>query len=124
MAIDYSQFEISKGRPRALDKADRKKRKESFDAAESARVKVRSGGRCEVIGIRGGRCPHRASEVHHLLGGSGRRAVGESAKAENKLHVCAGFDGSCHKLITGNVLVGIWTDVHDRAATIRFQRYR
>ena len=66
-----------------------RKRRIAWDRAESARVKARSDGRCECVVIFEGRCPRRATEVHHLLGGHGRRGRGASALAENKLHLCA-----------------------------------
>ena len=119
---------IPKPRPRALEKQDRAKRKQSVEDRENARVKARSKGQCEVreqFTSRGfaeptisstRRCVRRASETHHLLGGSGRRGVGESAKAENKLHVCSG-PNSCHDWITRRVLQVHWLDVNDRAGS-------
>lgn len=71
------------------------------DAAESRIVKARSGGRCEVT-IDGARCPRRAAQVHHQIGGWKRRGRGASALAEHKTHACA----ACHRLITGDVGIG------------------
>lgn len=98
-----------KGRPAKLDKADRLKARVSIDDRESATVKARSGGRCEVgehfysgyrwLGAR--RCLRRANHVHHLLGGIGVRGRGESAKAIRKQHVCS----DCHSDIGNHVLV-------------------
>lgn len=129
MAIDYSGFAIPKPRPRALDKQDRTTAKRTRDERESEKVKRRSQGQCEVrmvftnvvtgaLVMR--RCVRRASEVHHILGGRGRRGVGESALAKNKLHQC----GICHDLITRHILQGHWTDVNDRAGTITFVRLK
>ncbi len=129
MAIDYSIFAIPKSRPRALEKADRVKRKKSVDDAETAKVKARSGGQCEMreavlnakaFALVGKRCVRRASETHHLLGGTGRRGVKESALAKNKLHLC----GICHDLVTRHILQGSWRDVNDRAGTISFVRLK
>lgn len=100
---------VPKPRPAALDREDRKRDRKTLDAAESAEVKQRSGGRCEVIVNRydgnrlwrgAYRCLRRASEVHHMLGGWGVRARGRSALKEYKQHTCS----ACHKMITGHVL--------------------
>jgi len=114
-----------KPKPRALEKQARLRQKQSVEDTQNARVKARSKGQCEVreqFTSRGfaeptisstRRCVRRASEVHHMLGGSGRRGVGVSAKAENKLHLC----GPCHDLITRHILQVHWTQVEDRAGT-------
>jgi len=80
--------------------ADAQKRDwQAIDKAESAKVKARSRGRCEVTqGFV--RCPRRATEVHHHIGGWKRRGRGESALAEHKSHVCERH----HREITGHVL--------------------
>lgn len=117
---------IPKPRPRALDKQDRVKAKQSVDEKESAKARARSGGRCEVrVDSRAildvpvlTRCSRRASETHHLISGSGRRGIGESALAKNKLRVC----GICHDLITRHILQPHWTDVQDRAGSVTFIR--
>jgi hypothetical protein len=107
MAMDTSRLAFPKGRPRALDKAVRRKALEAFDTRESAKVKARSGGLCEVqeerikARLEGWlRCGRHAMHVHHLLGGIGVRGVGESALASNKVHVCA----VCHRLIHNHIL--------------------
>ena len=111
-----------KPRPGALLKKDRVKAKQSVEDRENAKVKARSQGQCEVVQefvyVGGRRCLRRASEIHHLLGGSGRRGVKESALAENKIHVC----GVCHDLITRHILQPHWTHVEDRAGTVTFVR--
>jgi len=81
------------------------------DAQESDKVRVRSGGRCEMpIHVKDlkppirehvrhevllacldntvARCTERATEVHHLIGGIGRRGRGDSALAKHKVHLC------------------------------------
>ena len=100
-----------KPRPRALEKDDRRKAIEARDRRESAKVKVRSGGQCEV---RTGavRCTHRAAHIHHLLGGFGVRGLGDSALPKNKAHVCV----DCHKAIHAHVLVPL--------GGVRFQRIK
>ena len=103
MVMDTSDLAFPKGRPRALDKAVRRKALEAFDTRESAKVKVRSGGLCEVQEESRKawvRCGRHAMHVHHLLGGLGVRGVGESALSSNKVHVCA----VCHRLIHNHIL--------------------
>lgn len=116
---------ITKPRPAALLKKDRAKRKESIEERENRKVKARSKGQCEVRerysdSIVPYRCMRAAREIHHFLGGMGRRGIKESALAENKLHVCS-ID---HKLITKHVLQPHWTDVNDRAGTVTFVRIK
>lgn len=105
MAIDTSELPYAKGRPRKLEKADRLKARVSIDDRESAKVKARSGGRCEIWTEVNRkvewRCKRRAIHVHHMLGGSGVRGRGESARAERKQHVCT----DCHSDIGNHVLV-------------------
>lgn len=103
MAMDTSRLLLPKPRPKALEKADRRKALEAFDTRESAKVKLRSGGLCEVQEESRKswvRCGRHAMHVHHLLGGIGVRGVGESALASQKVHVCA----VCHRLIHNHIL--------------------
>ena len=95
-----SGLQFPKGRPAILDKDDRRRAIVSTDRDENDRVKVRSGGRCEIEGPRLPRCRKRGAHVHHLMGGWGVRGRGESALAENKVHACA----HCHRLIHGHAL--------------------
>ena len=126
-----TSLKYAKPRPRALDKRDRVAALKKLDAAESKKVQVRSGGRCEiheiiqrnitVIGKREtfdllARCERAALHVHHMLPGAGRRGRGESAKGERKQHVCT----RCHSDIGAGILKRIggderlWTDVYER----------
>ena len=91
---------IPKPRPKWLDGEDAKKKRVRLDTQENLKVRLRSGGRCEVFVIGKGLCKKRATEIHHLLGGWRRRGRGDSALARHKQHVC----GTCHRLITGHVL--------------------
>ena len=103
MAMDTSELPFPKGRPRALDKAVRRKALEAFDTRESAKVKLRSGGLCEVqeeFRDHWTRCGRHATDVHHLMGGIGVRGVGDSALAVNKVRVCR----VCHRLIHNHIL--------------------
>ena len=97
-----------KPRPSALARADRRKARAAIDKSESAKVKSRSGGRCEVrelvrVGLSTGifRCDRKALHVHHRLGGIGVRGRGKSALSEWKLAVCR----ICHSEIHSHILV-------------------
>lgn len=114
MSVDYSLSALRKPRPKALDVADKRSARESRDERESAKVRVRSGGQCEVVmssgKLAGPRCPRRALHVHHILGGIGVRGRGLSALASHKMHTCT----RCHDEIHRHVLViegsaGHWT---------------
>ena len=106
------------------------------DLAESAKVRVRSEGRCEVVERREElqrllpgdyeieiieeRCPLRAAHVMHLIGGNGKRGVGISALAQHKLHGCAGHHREIDGGIGGKKLrrlggpIPFWTDCYER----------
>lgn len=86
----------------AAAKAKRARRRKLLtdDAAESDKVRLRSGERCEMR-VTGVRCLRRASQVHHLLNGIGMRARGSSKLAENKLYLCM----ECHQAIHAHRLV-------------------
>lgn len=101
-----------KPRPRALEKADRRKALEARDKRESDKVKIRSGGGCEVVVVNGTRCHSRAAHVHHLISGIGVRGVGTSALARHKVHCCV----ACHTAIHAHVLLPL--------GGVRFQRVR
>lgn len=97
-----------KPRPRKLEKADRLKQRVSVDDKESAKVKARSAGQCEVcwFGATGQveyRCTRRAVHIHHQISGIGVRGRGESALAENKVHAC----DKCHSDMHAHVLVPV-----------------
>ena len=94
-----ASLQFPKPRPAKLDKADRKSARDAKDKAENAKVKARSGGRCEVVDH--GRCRRRAVHIHHVLGGFGVRGRGASAIAQNKLHLCV----ECHSDIHAHVLI-------------------
>ena len=78
------------------------------DRKGSEEAKKRSGGRCEVVELVTigyyqpipARCMKRAVHIHHAIMGWRIRGRGASAKAENKLHVCA----LCHADIHARVL--------------------
>ena len=105
-----------KPRPAALERRDRRRDRVSKDEAESRKVRARSKGRCEIVVLGEGQCERRANQIHHMLGGWGRRARGTSILAERKQNTC----GVCHPLITGHVLqriggpVPLWSDRYRR----------
>lgn len=102
----------------------------ALDTAENAKVPVRSEGRCEVAvmlvyaraGLKIGalRCDRPATQIHHMIGGRGKRGRGISVLAEHKQHVC----DECHLGITGDLggkrlkriggPVPHYTDVYER----------
>lgn len=89
-----------KPRPAALERKDRKTKRDNADKTGSNECRKRSGGRCEM-NDGWGRCRRRGIEVHHLLGGIGVRGRGASAKAENKIYLCR----QCHSDVHAHVLV-------------------
>lgn len=99
-ASSCPDLKFAKSRPRALDKQDRQKLVVSTDKAEDKQVKARSKNQCEVFIVGPGRCQKKAAEIHHMLGGWGRRARGRSALAEHKQHCCSDH----HKQITSHIL--------------------
>lgn len=103
-----------KPRPAQLERDEKRAAREAFDRAESEKARKRALGRCEVyVGLE--RCRRRDSETHHLKGGSGIRARGDSALAQLKIRVCL----QCHHDITRKVLVPI-----NPQADARSMRYR
>lgn len=126
---------VPKPRPSLLSKREAKAAVNAEDRAENAKVKHRSGGQCEVIDVvlyrrderqlhtapqYARRCRLRASQYHHLISGIGRRNVGDSIKAEHKLHVC----DRCHEDIHGHVLKPTNESERYDAATVRFERLK
>src|SRR5688572_25466715 len=116
--IDYSQSAIPKGKTKAELKAKRDALRMKVDRAESARVKERSCGRCEVVWLvksRQIRCPFTAAHVHHLIFGRGKRGRGKSVLSEHKLHVCSGCHCAIHEHRLRRVggLVPLWTDYYE-----------
>lgn len=116
-----ANVQFPKPRPAKLDKADRKSARDAKDKAENAKVKARSGGRCEVMEVCFGlpmskQCQRRGNQTHHMIGGWGKRARGISILAEHKQWVCQ----RCHDDIGGHVLQRIggdppkWTDCYAR----------
>jgi hypothetical protein len=111
---------LPKPTPKLLDKRERARALAKRDKEERAKCRARSGGICET------RCvnwPHqcfaRATENHHLIGGSGRRNRRRSILADHRLDVCK----DCHREITGHVLVPcVEQALAECAATVRYER--
>ena len=129
MSIDYNALALPKGQTKADAKATRDKLRQKIDRAENAKVKARSGGRCEVMVVSekatvgpwtfggGGMCQRRSVPgVHHMIGGWGKRARGKSLLADHKQDVCQ----QCHDLITSHRLRRVggdeprWSDCYVR----------
>lgn len=124
-ASSHPDLAWPKGPPQAVRTRQRKADRAREDARENAKVKTRSGGRCEVWELpRQGvfqRCHRFAMPgVHHLICGWGKRNRGVSIKAEHKLAICQ----KCHRDIHDKILVPIGSEA-DRttAATVRYQRW-
>lgn len=83
----------------------------ALDTRESKKVKKRSRsdlwpeGQCEIweahpLGILPAiRCHRAMTQVHHMIGGRGKRGIGPSALKEHKQATC----DPCHRDITGDV---------------------
>jgi hypothetical protein len=116
MAIDYSVLALPKGTPKAVLKDQRTAQRQSVDERENVKVRARSGGRCEVV-VGSQRCKKRANQVHHQIGGSGKRARGKSLLADHKQHACH----DCHSAITSHRLFRLgaavpqWSDKYRKA---------
>lgn len=112
---------LKKPKPKLLDKRKARADVATIDRQENEKVKQRSGGRCEVIEVWRNterRCGRRASQIHHLISGIGRRNIGASIKAAHKLHVC----DQAHQEIHGHVLKPVNELDRYAAATVRYER--
>ena len=119
-----------KPRVRLLEKRQRAADLDKIDRAESAKVRKRSGGRCEVrtwpagVPLMGRQMPARCHRTaapgnHHLRGGSGVRNRGTSILSEHRIDACQ----KCHDDITGHVLVPLGTVAQrERAETVTYRR--
>ncbi len=108
----YSGLEFAKPEPRPVAKSKRQAIQRLIDERESALVRRRSRGVCELPG-----CREKAEHVHHLLGGNGRRGRGESAQASHKVHICS----EDHRQIHDHRIRLSW-DESDPFGTLRVQR--
>lgn len=88
--------------PKVTRRVTRKQERLAADRKGSQEARKRSEGRCEVVfmlSIGPRRCFADATQVHHMIGGRGKRGYGISALAEHKQHVCDG----CHKDLTPGI---------------------
>ena len=118
--MDTSQLPYAKGVTAKARIAKVRSARQSVDRRESAKVKARSGGICELQSVDQCGvvpCLDLAVHVHHLMGGHGVRGRSESARSERKLHVCARH----HREIHGGTLqripqwpLPLWTDRYRR----------
>lgn len=114
--IDFTGFAHPKPRPRVLEKDDRKRKQEAEDRRGSEEARKRANGRCEIEVIGEPVCTKPGMHTHHMIGGRGRRGIGESAKAERKQRACADHhEAVTHGLIrrVGGVLPH-YTDRYER----------
>ena len=105
--------------PQMLEREERRARQRARERVENAKVRRRSGGRCEVV-LDDRRCRKSGREIHHLLGGHGRRGRGESLLATHKVHACAVH----HRLMQLRWITAAWTTPDTPVDTIRFQQMR
>ena len=105
--------------PQMLEREERRARQRARERVENAKVRKRSGGRCEVV-LGDERCRKAGREIHHLLGGTGRRGRGASVLATHKVHACARH----HRLIQLRWITATWTSPDAPVETIQFQQVR
>lgn len=91
----YKGFAYPKPTPQTEIRRQRRMALCLTDRAEHAKVKARSGGRCEAV-IAGERCRERAVHDHHLKSGWGVRNVGDSILAANRVHLCVTHHQQIH----------------------------
>lgn len=108
----YPGLRHPKGESAQSARDRRRLAREALDRQSSDHVRSRSHGRCELPG-----CRQTAAHVHHLLGGHGRRAHGESVLAKNKVHLCVDH----HRAIHDHRIRVWWDNKHDRFGTLRVE---
>ena len=105
--------------PQVFERQARRACQQARERTENATVRQRSGGRCEVV-LGETRCRKRGHEVHHLLGGHGRRGRGDSVLATHKVHACVDH----HRLMGLKWIEVMWTTPDNPMATVRFEQVR
>ncbi|MDA2953623.1 MAG: hypothetical protein O2976_03290 [Actinomycetota bacterium] len=105
--------------PLMLERQQRRACHEAHERRENAKVRTRSGGRCEVV-LGEARCRKAGREVHHLLGGHGRRGRGASALASHKVHTCVEH----HRLMGLRWIDVTWTTPEHPVASLQFRQVR
>ena len=105
--------------PQMIERQARRACQKAREHRENVVVRKRSGGRCEVV-LGGMRCRKAGREVHHLLGGHGRRGRGASALATHKVHTCVEH----HRLISLRWIEVTWTAPDNPVASLAFRQVR
>ena len=105
--------------PQVFARQQRRACQQARERVENTAVEARSGGRCEVV-LDGKRCRKRGREVHHLLGGNGRRGRGASVLATHKVHACVDH----HRRMGLRWIEVPWATPDDPMATVRFAQVR
>ena len=105
--------------PQMIERQARRACRQARERRENVAVRTRSGGRCEVV-LSGTRCRKPGREVHHLLGGHGRRGRGVSALASHKVHTCVEH----HRLISLRWIDVTWTTPDNPTASLQFRQVR
>lgn len=99
-ASNDQRLRFRKPEPRREVKRQKDNQKKALARKQQAEVFARSRGQCELCEAElGVRCTYPATDIHHLLGGHGRRNVGESALAKNLIHICREHHRDTHDRI-------------------------
>lgn len=115
--------------PKLLEKRAKHAAIETQDKAERKKCHLRSAGQCEVVevtfrpessAIYTKRCARRASQNHHLIGGSGKRNKGKSILACHRLDTC----DRCHQEVTHKVLVPVNGEEREWAVKVKYERVK
>ncbi len=105
--------------PQILERQQRRTCQQARDRRENAKVRQRSGGQCEVV-LDKTRCRKPGHDIHHLVGGHGRRGRGASALATHKVQACLDH----HRLMGLKRIEVTWTTAQDPVSTIQFAQVR
>ena len=105
--------------PQVFARQARRAGQQARERLENTTVTARSGGRCEVV-LDGRRCRKAGREVHHLIGGHGRRGRGASVLATHKVHACLDH----HRLMGLRWIEVTWATPDNPMATVRFEQVR
>ena len=105
--------------PQILERRERRRCQQARERRENAKVRQRSGGQCEVV-LGQTRCRKPGHDIHHLVGGHGRRGRGASALATHKVHACLDH----HRLMGLKWIAVTWTTAQDPVSTMQFAQVR
>lgn len=126
-ASSCPDLRFAKGRPHILTKREQKAQLTVEDTRQRKLCHKRSMGRCEVKVVTPKpeaslivtvRCKGKVVHNHHLIGGVGKRNVGDSILAEHRLDVCA----ACHQSIEAEILVPADRDKATDALAVTYER--